>query len=166
MSRRAGPCLPPTPTMRSPAIATSPEKAAWPVPSMMVPPRITMSCMGAAPACCDQTMMHLLQGVRNDVSPSCCAGSHASRATGYRRVRASDRQRQGTIVRLPLRPQQPPDHLAGRGHRHLVDEGDLARIFMRRKMRAHESLDVVGKRVRPGLSGFQHDERLDDFGAD
>ena len=30
-----------------------------------------------------------------------------------------------------LLPQQPPDHLAGRGHRHLLDEGDLARIFVR-----------------------------------
>ena len=54
--------------------------------------------------------------------------------------------------RLPspsrLRPQQPPDHLAGGGHRHLVDEGDLARIFVRRQMRAHERLDVAGERVR------------------
>ena len=47
-----------------------------------------------------------------------------------------------------LRPQQPPDHLAGGGHRHLVDEGDLARIFVRRQMRAHELLDVVGERIR------------------
>ena len=31
-----------------------------------------------------------------------------------------------------LLPQQPPDHLAGRRHRHVVDEGDLARIFVRR----------------------------------
>jgi CelD/BcsL family acetyltransferase involved in cellulose biosynthesis len=30
------------------------------------------------------------------------------------------------------RPQQSPDHLAGGRHRHLVDEGDLARVLMRR----------------------------------
>ena len=29
--------------------------------------------------------------------------------------------------------QQPPDDLAGRRHRHVVDEGDLARIFVRRR---------------------------------
>ena len=43
---------------RSPAIATSPVKAALPVPSMMVPPRMTMSCMEAAPLCCERAMMH------------------------------------------------------------------------------------------------------------
>src|SRR5256885_2030799 len=68
------------------------------------------------------------------------------------------------LTRLPLRSQQPPDHFAGRGHRHFVDEGDLARILVRRQMCAHEPLDVVGKRIRLGLSGFQHDERLDDLG--
>ena len=46
-----------------------------------------------------------------------------------------------------LRAQQPADHLAGGGHRHLVDEGDLARIFMRGQPGAHEALDVGGKRV-------------------
>src|SRR5271168_1524970 len=49
MSRRAGPCLPPTAAMRPPLTATSPVKAALPVPSTMLPPRMTMSCMGAAP---------------------------------------------------------------------------------------------------------------------
>ena len=29
-------------------------------------------------------------------------------------------------------PQDAPDHLAGGGHRHLLDEGDLARILVRR----------------------------------
>src|SRR5262245_23706127 len=55
MSRRAGPCLPPTPAMRPPTpavrpalIATCPANAVGPLPSMMVPPRITMSCMVAA----------------------------------------------------------------------------------------------------------------------
>ena len=61
--------------------------------------------------------------------------------------------------------QQPADHLAGRGHRHLRDEGDLARILVRGQPRAHEALDVGGKRVGRGDAGFQHDERLDDLGA-
>src|SRR3974390_1523058 len=58
MSRRAGPCLPPTPAIRPSAIATSPLNAPLPVPSTMVPPRMTMSCMGAAPDSCDIAMMH------------------------------------------------------------------------------------------------------------
>ena len=45
MSRFAGPALPPTSVMRSPSIATSPVKACLPVPSTMVPPRMTVSCM-------------------------------------------------------------------------------------------------------------------------
>src|SRR5580698_7875122 len=45
MSRRAGPCLPPTAVIRPSAMAMSPQNAALPVPSMIVPPRITMSCM-------------------------------------------------------------------------------------------------------------------------
>src|ERR1700730_8958657 len=45
MSRRAGPCFPPTPAIRPAAMATSPLNAALPVPSTIVPPRITMSCM-------------------------------------------------------------------------------------------------------------------------
>ena len=45
----ARPLLTATAAMRPSAIATSPVKAAVPVPSMMVPPRITMSYMGAAP---------------------------------------------------------------------------------------------------------------------
>ena len=43
--------------------------------------------------------------------------------------------------------QQPADHLAGGGHRHLRDEGDLARILMRGQPGAHKALDVGGKRV-------------------
>src|ERR1043165_8873757 len=45
MSRRAGPSLPPTPTIWPPAIPTSPVKTGFPVPSMMLPPRMTISCM-------------------------------------------------------------------------------------------------------------------------
>ena len=43
--------------------------------------------------------------------------------------------------------QQPADDLASGGHRHLRDEGDLARILMRGQSGAHEVLDVGGKRV-------------------
>src|SRR3954451_2351090 len=46
MSRRAGPCLPPTATIWPPEIATSPLNAGLPLPSMTLPPRMTMSCMG------------------------------------------------------------------------------------------------------------------------
>ena len=71
---------------------------------------------------------------------------------------APRRARRGQIAARPaaratrqgqVRPgaQQPADHLAGGGHRHLRDEGDLARIFMRGQPRAHEALDVGGKRV-------------------
>ena len=49
--------------------------------------------------------------------------------------------------RLSALAQQAADHFAGRGHRHFVDEGDLARIFVRRQPRAHESLDVARERV-------------------
>ena len=67
---------------------------------------------------------------------------------------------------LVLLPQNPPDHLAGRGHRHLVDEGDLARIFVRRQPGLDEFLEFGGERLaRRGDTGLQHDERLDDFGA-
>jgi hypothetical protein len=43
--------------------------------------------------------------------------------------------------------QQPADDLASGGHRHLRDEGDLARVLMRGQPGAHEVLDVGGKRV-------------------
>jgi CelD/BcsL family acetyltransferase involved in cellulose biosynthesis len=46
-----------------------------------------------------------------------------------------------------LGPQQPADDLAGGGHRHLRDEGDLARVLMRGQPGAHKALDVGGKRV-------------------
>jgi len=46
-----------------------------------------------------------------------------------------------------LRAQKPADHLAGGGHRHLVDEGDLARVLMRGQARADKILDVSGKPV-------------------
>ncbi len=45
------------------------------------------------------------------------------------------------------RPEQAPDDLTGGRHRHLVNEGDLARILMRGQPGAHERLDVGGKRV-------------------
>jgi CelD/BcsL family acetyltransferase involved in cellulose biosynthesis len=50
-------------------------------------------------------------------------------------------------LRSRLRAKQPADHLAGGGHRHLADEGDLARILMGRQPGAHESLDLGGERV-------------------
>jgi CelD/BcsL family acetyltransferase involved in cellulose biosynthesis len=43
--------------------------------------------------------------------------------------------------------QQPSDHFSGRGHRHLGDKGDLARILVGGQPGAHEALDVGGKRV-------------------
>ena len=43
--------------------------------------------------------------------------------------------------------QQPANHFSGRGHRHLRDKGDLARILVGRQPGAHEALDVGGKRV-------------------
>lgn len=45
------------------------------------------------------------------------------------------------------RPEEAPDHLTGGRHRHLLNEGDLARILMRGQPGAHERLDVGGKRV-------------------
>ena len=44
-------------------------------------------------------------------------------------------------------PQQPPDHLARRRHRHVVDEGDFARIFVRGQAASHEALDLGRQRV-------------------
>src|SRR5215831_2166695 len=44
-------------------IATSPVKAAWPVPSMMVSPRMTMSCMETAPTLGPQMIMRRPLGV-------------------------------------------------------------------------------------------------------
>jgi hypothetical protein len=44
-------------------------------------------------------------------------------------------------------PKETPDHLTGGRHRHLLNEGDLARILMRGQPGAHERLDVGGKRV-------------------
>src|ERR1700749_400592 len=49
MSRRAGPCLPPTAAIWPPAIATSPVKAGFPLPSITVPPRMTISCIFRLP---------------------------------------------------------------------------------------------------------------------
>ena len=43
--------------------------------------------------------------------------------------------------------QQPADHFSGRGHRHLRDEGDLARILVGGQPGAHEALNIGGKRV-------------------
>src|SRR4030081_1942950 len=66
---------------------------------------------------------------------------------------------------LPPFAQFAADHLAGRGQRQAVDEGDFARIFVRGKTRAHEMLDVGGKRIRRRVAGAQHDEGFDDLGA-
>src|SRR4030095_5076232 len=44
-------CLPPTAAIVPPAIATSPVYAGLPVPSMTVPPRMTMSCMERSGVC-------------------------------------------------------------------------------------------------------------------
>src|SRR5262249_4722060 len=44
-SRCPAPATPPTAVMRSPSIATSPCRHGEPLPSAMVPPRITRSCM-------------------------------------------------------------------------------------------------------------------------
>lgn len=46
-----GCALPPTAVSLPPSIAMSPVKALAPVPSRIVPPRITMSCMVFAPKC-------------------------------------------------------------------------------------------------------------------
>jgi CelD/BcsL family acetyltransferase involved in cellulose biosynthesis len=46
-----------------------------------------------------------------------------------------------------LGAQQAADHLAGRGHGHLRDEGDLARVLVGGQPRSHERLNVGGKRV-------------------
>src|SRR5581483_1157611 len=62
--------------------------------------------------------------------------------------------------------QQPADHLAGRGHRHIVDERDLARIFVRGEPRPHEGLNIRGERIRWLAIALEHDERLDDLGTD
>src|ERR1051326_8200027 len=62
-------------------------------------------------------------------------------------------------------PQHPPDHLPGRRHRHGIDEGDLARVFMRGEACAHEGADVGGERVGRRVLGLEHDEGLDDFRA-
>jgi len=43
--------------------------------------------------------------------------------------------------------QQPANHFSGRGHRHLRDKGNLARILVGGQPGAHEALDVGGKRV-------------------
>ncbi len=46
-----------------------------------------------------------------------------------------------------LGAQQTADHFSGRGHRHLRNEGDLTRIFMRGQPGADKALNVGGKRV-------------------
>ena len=58
----------------------------------------------------------------------------------------------GESERLSPLPQQPPDHLAGRGHRHVVDEGDLARIFVRRQPRLARN-PGSRRRARPTARG-------------
>src|SRR5690242_16164659 len=80
MSRLAGPCLPPTAAMRPSTIATSPVKADLPVPSTMVPPRMTMSCMESRP----------LVASRND-APAEGVGAMASGSGCCLRQRLIDR---------------------------------------------------------------------------
>jgi hypothetical protein len=46
---RAGPDLPPTATMRSPSVRTSPVKPGAPTPPRVVPPDMTMSCINVPP---------------------------------------------------------------------------------------------------------------------
>ena len=43
--------------------------------------------------------------------------------------------------------QQTADHFSGRGHRHLLNEGDLARIFMSGQPGADKALNIGGKRL-------------------
>ncbi len=57
------------------------------------------------------------------------------------------------------------DDLAGRGHREVRAECDLAWILMRREPLTHEALNVRDQRVRRSLPLLQHDEGLDDLGA-
>jgi hypothetical protein len=72
------------------------------------------------------------------------------------------RARRASTSRLA---QQSADDLAGRGHRHLIDEGDLARIFVREQPRLHEFLQFGASASRRLSVRLEHDERLDDFGA-
>ena len=63
------------------------------------------------------------------------------------RLRIRPSSRAVAASRLGPFPQQSADHLAGRGHRHLIDERDLARIFVRREPRPHEGLHFGGERI-------------------
>ncbi len=56
------------------------------------------------------------------------------------------------------------DDLAGRGQRHLIDELDLARIFMCRERFAHPLADLGGERVDAWNAVLQHHIGLDDLG--
>lgn len=58
-----------------------------------------------------------------------------------------DRLRKRPKAASDMVPQQAPDHFSGRGHRHLRNEGDLARILMGGEPRAYETLNVGRKRV-------------------
>src|SRR5262249_23047755 len=64
-----------------------------------------------------------------------------------------------------LRAQEAADDLTGGGHRHGVDEGDLARVFVRRESRLDEGPDVGGELVAGRKAILEHDEGLDDLGA-
>ena len=48
---------------------------------------------------------------------------------------------------LPQRPQLPPQHLAGRGHRQALGELHKARIFMRGELHFHKILDLARQRI-------------------
>src|SRR6202030_2839180 len=62
-------------------------------------------------------------------------------------------------------PQQSAYYLAGRRHRHVVDEGDLARICMSRQTLFDKVLNFGRQRIGRRYSVLEHNEGLDDFGA-
>src|SRR5271169_2233517 len=100
MSRLAGPCLPPTAAIRLPSMATSPVKAALPVPSTMVPPRMTISCMGAAPAsgADDAPAATGAQRPARTVSAVPCNGRQCAIDGGESVQRRGIEQRHGTVL--------------------------------------------------------------------
>lgn len=81
-----GCALPPTAVSLPPSIAMSPVKALAPVPSRIVPPRITMSCMVFAPKCpcCAEGSMRPRSRFRN-------RGRHATREGRHAPAQIEDR---------------------------------------------------------------------------
>src|SRR6187402_2279752 len=68
------------------------------------------------------------------------------------------------LTSYPL-PQQAADDFARRRHGHVVDECDLARIFVRGKTRFHKTLNLRSQRFRRRVAFLQDDKGLDDFGT-